>query len=66
MVEPGLGIDRVDTKLIGASASDTAGTCVSTAGDVNADGFDDILMGAYRENTGATDAGAVYLVLGGP
>ena len=38
---------------------------VSGAGDVDADGFDDLLIGAAWEDDGSfTDAGAAYLVLG--
>jgi len=33
-------------------------------GDVNADGYDDVLIGAYENDDGGTDAGKAYLVLG--
>jgi len=47
------------------NAGDGLGTAVSTAGDVNHDGHDDLLLGAARVDTGAgTDAGAVYVVSG--
>ncbi|WP_370338064.1 Ig-like domain-containing protein [Parvularcula marina] len=39
-----------------------AGVSVSLAGDVNADGFDDLLIGAHLE--GANDQGAAYVVFG--
>ena len=48
----------------GEAAGDWAGTRVSDAGDVNDDGYDDFLIGAYQEDTGGTDAGAIYLVYG--
>jgi hypothetical protein len=48
---------------------DETGYSVSSAGDVNGDGFDDMLIGARRDDvaTGAADGneGAVYLVFGG-
>jgi hypothetical protein len=34
------------------------------AGDVNADGHDDVLLGGYGNDEGGNDAGAAYLVLG--
>jgi hypothetical protein len=49
----------------GAVAQDNAGYSVADAGDVNKDGYHDILVGAYGvENSAIQDAGAVYLVFG--
>ena len=31
---------------------------------MNGDGYADFLVGAYHDDTGGTDAGAAYLVLG--
>ena len=45
----------------GAVAGDRAGFSVSDAGDVNGDGFDDLIVGAYRANF---SAGAAYVVFG--
>jgi hypothetical protein len=40
------------------------GASVSRAGDTNNDGYDDFLIGAFREDGGAVDAGRVYLFNG--
>lgn len=40
------------------------GRDVAGAGDVNGDGFSDVLVGAYRFSSNATDAGAVFVHLG--
>ncbi len=40
------------------------GRVVSGAGDVNDDGHDDVIVGAYREDGGATDAGRAYVFSG--
>ena len=51
----------------GESAGDQAGTSVAIAGDVNKDGYADLVIGApFYDDGGNTDAGRVYLFLGGP
>ena len=57
-----MSLSGADAKLTGEAADDIAGASVSTAGDMNGDGYADILVGATREN----DAGAAYLLWGGP
>ena len=58
-----ISLGSADAKLSGEVSSDYAGFSVSSAGDVNDDGYDDLLVGAYREDSG-TGAGAAYLVFG--
>ncbi len=53
-------------QIRGAIAGDQAGGAVSAAGDVNGDGYDDILVGARFDDTGGTNNGAAFVVFGGP
>ena len=49
----------------GQCASDLSGTKVSAAGDVNGDGFADVIVGAYQSDPAAgVDAGRSYVVFG--
>jgi hypothetical protein len=49
----------------GIAADDSSGWSVSSAGDVNGDGFDDLMIGAYRADpNGITFAGQSYVVFG--
>lgn len=44
---------------------DFLGSSVANAGDTDGDGSTDLLVGAYRDDDGGTDAGAAWLLLGG-
>ncbi|MDX1570430.1 MAG: integrin alpha [Xanthomonadales bacterium] len=49
----------------GIDSGDSAGEAVSGAGDVNGDGFDDVIIGAYRgDPNGISDAGESFVVFG--
>src|SRR6185436_13269005 len=51
--------------LAGIDAGDDSGLAVSTAGDVNGDGIDDVLIGAFQASPGGrTYAGESYVVFG--
>ena len=43
-----------------------AGRSVGGAGDINGDGFADLIVGAVGATAGGTSRGAAYVVLGGP
>ncbi len=53
-------------RIDGARAFDFAGNAIAPAGDVNADGFQDVLVAASRGDTTRTEAGITYVVFGGP
>jgi len=64
-----LDLDTLDGsngfRLDGIDALDSSGRRVSTAGDVNGDGYDDILVGARRADPGGdSEAGETYVVFG--
>lgn len=51
--------------LNGSTESDYAGKSVSNAGDVNGDGFDDLVIGAYWADPNKNElAGSTYVVFG--
>jgi FG-GAP repeat len=57
---------EVDARLLGEDEDEGFGTGLARAGDVNGDGFSDILVGAYRNDAGGETAGRAYLYFGGP
>jgi hypothetical protein len=59
-----LDLSLADARLTGESGGDYAGYSVAGAGDVDADGFADVLVGAPSRDDGTTDNGVAYLVRG--
>jgi hypothetical protein len=58
------GQRHVDVHFPAEEDDDDAGWRVSPAGDTNADGLADFLIGARSEDTAGSGAGAAYLILG--
>ncbi len=50
----------------GDSASDEFGRSVSSAGDVNGDGYDDIIVGAYLDDNNGLGSGSARIFMGSP
>ncbi len=55
-----------DTRIYGLTNGDRFGASAAHAGDVNNDGYADVIVGAPDSDLGAADAGAAYLFHGGP
>lgn len=51
-------------RLDGVASLDRAGQSVAGAGDVNGDGFDDLIVGALRADANGVETGGAYLVFG--
>ena len=59
-----LSLSDADALYTGESSNDYAGWSVSAAGDLDGDGYGDLLIGAPYSDEGDTNAGSAYLVLG--
>ena len=53
-----------DMIFMGESTGDIFGVSTSFAGDINADGYADVIIGASLNDAGGTDAGRAYIFFG--
>ncbi|MDP6068559.1 MAG: hypothetical protein QGG75_15095 [Alphaproteobacteria bacterium] len=51
--------------ITGVEGQNYYGGLVSAAGDVNGDGFDDLIVGEHQADDSATNAGTSYVIFGG-
>ncbi|PTQ83244.1 integrin alpha [Nitrosomonas ureae] len=51
-------------RLDGEAANDRSGRPVSSAGDVNGDGFDDLIVSAVNADSNGIDSGSSYIIFG--
>lgn len=57
--------NAADVTFTGAADSDFLGYSVASAGNVDGDVYDDVIVGAYLADGGGTDRGQAYVYLGG-
>jgi Ca2+-binding RTX toxin-like protein len=51
-------------RIGGVGANDGSGKDLQYAGDINGDGFSDLIIGAHRADATGTDSGAAYVIFG--
>jgi hypothetical protein len=54
-----------DVIFTGASINDGFGYAMSSAGDLNSDGYPDVIVGAFGNDTAGANAGIAYIYFGG-
>jgi len=59
-----IDLSVADTRLLGESEGEEAGTSVAGVGDTNGDGFDDLVVGAPSHEVGGDDVGAAFWIQG--
>jgi FG-GAP repeat protein/flagellar hook capping protein FlgD len=63
---PPAAASRLQVAPTGEALSDKFGNSVSSAGDLNGDGYGDFLVGAPWNDAGGSNAGRAYVYFGGP
>ena len=59
-----ISLGNSNASFIGETGGDQSGKTVAGAGDVNGDGYDDLLIGAFLNDDAHINAGQVYLIFG--
>ncbi len=60
-----VSLEKAQARFLGKKAYDAVGACVAGGGDVNGDGYDDILVGAPAgDDEVITEPGKVYILFG--
>ena len=57
--------NSADVIFTGAAANDELGDPAAFAGDLNGDGYDDVIVAAPYNDAGGNDAGRAYILFGG-
>ncbi|MCK6531216.1 FG-GAP-like repeat-containing protein [Myxococcota bacterium] len=60
----GLDLATADAVVAGEAEYDSIGLRVASAGDINGDGYDDVLFPGYSDDEGGPNRGAAYLMYG--
>lgn len=60
----GTSLAEASASFVGEAPGDEAASSLAIVGDVNGDARDDLLVGAWANDTAGPDAGKVYLILG--
>jgi hypothetical protein len=59
-------LSQADTRIVSEQSGARLGTAVGSAGDVNGDGYGDVIVGAGGWDGGQANEGAAFIYLGGP
>ena len=59
-----MSLDRADVTLEGSQHLDQAGWPIAGVGDMNGDGFPEVVIGAFGADTAGTGSGGVFLMYG--